>query len=312
MSARVPQVLASNIIADFHRDGFVILPAFLAPEELAAAVFELPTEFPTADEFHASVDPERNRRFQDEFGGITPFPLRSRALNLLSVHPRLISLAAGLLGDDDLRCYSIEFWAKYTGAVDYGQPLHRDYLNHSVLVPSAEAPASQVELFLYLTHVTDGHGPIALLPRQFTRGAPALPNWYPPVGGHRDEEHPEWVSADGRPDWYEHEVRATGPAGTVIAYRIDTFHRGTNLVAEGGSQFTIHTSVRRAADDWIAKRAWTDLANQGSAWADFVAAASREQLQLFGFPPPGHVYWTDDTLDGMARRYPGFNRELWR
>ena len=87
----------------------------------------------------------------------------------------LIDLAAALLGDDDLRSYSIEFWAKYSGAADYDQPFHRDYLNHTVLVPSADAPPSQVEMFVYLSDVAEDLGPIALLPRRHARDVPALP-----------------------------------------------------------------------------------------------------------------------------------------
>ncbi len=36
------------------------------------------------------------------------------------------------------------------------------------------------------------------------------------------------------------------------------------------------------------------------------------QLALFGFPPPGHPYWTEATLAGTAQRYPGLNMTPWR
>ena len=73
-----------------------------------------------------------------------------------------------------------------------------------------------------------------------------------------------------------------------------------------------HTNFRKASADWITRRAWTDHANRGSAWSDVVAAASPQQLCLFGFPPPGHAYWTDATLKGLAQRYPGFDPAPWR
>jgi hypothetical protein len=167
-------VTAGEIRDDFDRDGFAILPAFLGPEEIRDAVADLPSSFPTPEQFHSDANPDRHRRFRDEFGGITLFPSESTALNLLSVHPRLAGLAAALMDHGDLRSYSIEFWAKYTGAADYDQPFHRDYLNHSVLVPSADAPPSQVEMFVYLSDVTDDLGPIALLPRQHVPDPPAL------------------------------------------------------------------------------------------------------------------------------------------
>jgi len=301
-----------DVRSAFQRDGFVIVPGFFELAEIGDAVAGLPSELPTPEEFHSDHDPERNRRFRDEFGGIVPFPAAATSLNLLSVHPRLIELARSLLDDDDLRTYAIELWGKYTGAADYEQPFHRDYLNHTILVPSADASPSQVEMFIYLSDVAEDLGPIALLPRQHASEAPALPNWYPAIDGERDAEHPDWVALDGRPDWYEHEVRATGPAGTVVAYRIDTFHRGTNLTRPGGHRFTIHTNLRKASADWINRRAWTDRANDGTRWTEFVAAASPEQLRLFGFPPPGHLYWTDATLAGLVQRYPGFDATAWR
>jgi hypothetical protein len=305
------RVSAGDVKQQFHSDGFVVLPAFLSHEELQAATADLPAVFPTAAEFHRDPSAERHRRFRDEFGGITSFPIDSTALNLLAVHPRLIGLAQMLLADDDLRSYSIEFWAKYTGAADYEQAFHRDYLNHTLLVPADDAPPSQVEMFVYLSDVSPELGPISLLPRAHAAGAGALPNWYPPSDGVVDPDHPEWVSPAGRPDWYEHEVRATGPAGTVVAYRIETFHRGTDLRLEGGSRFTIHTNFRRATSEWITRRAWTDAANDGSAWTEFVGVASPPQLQLFGFPPPGHPYWTSSTIEAIQQRYPGLDPTVW-
>lgn len=35
------------------------------------------------------------------------------------------------------------------------------------------------------------------------------------------------------------------------------------------------------------------------------------QLLLFGFPPPGHPYWTPQTLSDLAVRYPRLDVEKW-
>ncbi|MEM8904794.1 MAG: hypothetical protein AAGF02_13915 [Actinomycetota bacterium] len=35
------------------------------------------------------------------------------------------------------------------------------------------------------------------------------------------------------------------------------------------------------------------------------------QLELFDVPPPGHPFWTADTLDGLARRYPDLDVGPW-
>lgn len=294
----------------FIRDGFVVLPRYLNDDDLSDAIAALTVEFPTADEFHDDVDPERNERFRDEFGGITKFPFTSTSLSLAAVHGRLIDLASSLLGTDDLRVYSIEGWAKYTGAADYDQPLHRDYLNHSLLVPQPDQPPQQVEMFLYLCDVPVALGPPSYVRTELTAGLPALPNWYPREDGVADDHQPRWVSEHGRPDLHEREQRAAGPAGTVVAYRIETFHRGTALRLPRGARYTIHTNFRRRDADWIGRRAWLDTANT-SRWRSFVVSATIRQLQLFGFPPPGHPYWTDRTAAGLRKRYPGLNTDPW-
>jgi len=143
----------------WDEDGFVVLRSFLCPDEIAPAIAELPDVFPTADEFHDDVDPQRNARFRAEFGGIVDFPVAGGEIDLLCVHPRLIGLAASLLRTDDLRMLSAEAWAKYTGAADYDQQAHRDYLNHTPLVPSDDLRFRQVEMFVFLSDVTEAHGP---------------------------------------------------------------------------------------------------------------------------------------------------------
>ncbi|MEM8924638.1 MAG: phytanoyl-CoA dioxygenase family protein [Actinomycetota bacterium] len=295
----------------FERDGFVVLPAYLDATELSPATSDLAEVFPTANEFHDDLEPTRNERYRDEFGGITNFPFPSPELSVLAVHPSLIALAEALLMTSDLRVYSIEAWAKYTGAADYDQPLHRDYLNHSLLVPADDQPPSQAEMFLYLDDVPPDLGPPSYVPKNRTQGMPALPNWYPRTDGAVNADRPTWTSEQGRPDLYDHEISASGPAGTVVAYRIETFHRGTDLRKERGARYTIHVNYRRTDADWITRRSWTDHANS-SRWHQFVKRASPRQLELFGFPPAGHPYWTDQTLRGLALRYPGLDTSPWR
>ena len=147
----------------------------------------------------------------------------------MSVHPRLIELAEELLETNDISVYSIEAWAKYTGAASYEQFHHRDYLNHSLLVPNTRGRPAQVEMFLYLNDVSPTLGAPSYVPLEHTCSVAALPNWLPPHNANADDEHPDWVSTQAWPSLYEHEVSAAGGAGTIVAYRLETFHRGTNL-----------------------------------------------------------------------------------
>ena len=130
-------------------------------------------------------------------------------------------------------------------------------------------------------------------------------------GGVTDPDAPSgWVSDIGRLELYVSEVSAAGPAGTVVAYRLDTFHRGTELTRAGGARYTIHVSFRTISADWIGRHSWPSRENSPE-WVAFVVGASPRQLQLFGFPAPGEPYWTQETLAGMWLRYPGFDVQPW-
>jgi hypothetical protein len=142
-----------DVALAWQTDGFVILPGFLPADELTSAVGELDLLFPSAEGFHDGTDPRRERFIGDEFAGIDTFPFASTEISLLAVNHRILELAEALLDDGDIHIYAAEAWAKYTGACDYDQDMHRDYLNHTVLVPSTTPGCRQVEMFVFLNDV---------------------------------------------------------------------------------------------------------------------------------------------------------------
>ena len=298
-----------DAVRGWHEDGFVILPGFIPEDELKPALGELGLMFPTAEGFHDGSDPRRDRFVGDEFAGIDSFPFASTEVSLLAVHARLIGLARTLLAEQDVRLYGAETWAKYTGAADYDQNLHRDYLGHTILVPSDEPNCQQVEMFVFLTDVPEELGPPHLLSRTHTNDLPAKPNWYP--RGDVEDSESGHVATVGRPDLYEAEVSGAGPAGTVIAFETGTFHRGTQLTASRAVRYSMQVCYRPAAVQWGDRLAWAARSFE-PAWGSFVERATPDQLRLFGFPPPGHPFWTPRALAGMAERYPGLDLAPWR
>ena len=290
----------------WQADGFVVLPGFLPAEELIPAVRELELMFPSAAGFHDGTDPRRDRFIDDEFAGIDTFPFTSTEVSLLAVNPRILALAEALLGDD-VHLYGAEAWAKYTGACDYEQALHRDYLGHTVLVPSTTPGCRQVEMFVFLKDVPEGLGPPHLVSRRHTSGLPAVPNWLVPPG--RDGDH-RFVGVAG-PELYEAEVSGAGPAGTVIAFEQGTFHRGTQLTAPEGARYSLHVCFRPTDLHWGQRVGWA-AKSYSDEWVTFVSRATPHQLQVLGFPPPGHRYWTPETLAGMALRYPELDLTPWQ
>ena len=297
-------------VTSWRDHGFAILPGFVSATNLRPALRELSFLFPTADEFHDRVDPEKNRGFEDEFGGITDFPFASTELSLLAVHDSLIDLAESLLGAQNLRVLGIEAWAKYTAAVRYDQEHHRDYLSHSLVAPSTDARFAVLEMFLFLVDTPIALGPPSLVSRQHTADLPAIPNWYPRADAEAGDDHGTWRSVSGEPELYAREVSGAGPAGTVVAFSNSTLHRGTELTLPRGARYTVMVNFRPAANDWNTRHSWQRHAN-GDEWHAFVKRASPRQLALFGWPSPGHAYWTHETIAGTQLRYPDLDMTPW-
>jgi hypothetical protein len=291
----------------WRSDGFVILPGFLPAAELTSAVRELDLLFPSAEGFHDGTDPRRERFVGDEFAGIDTFPFASTQISLVAVNHRILALAEALLDDDDIHLYGAEAWAKYTGACDYDQALHRDYLNHTVLVPSTTPGCQQVEMFVFLNDVPDDLGPPHLVSRKHTADLPAVPNWLLPPG---QQQGTDRFVTEADPKLYEAEVSGAGPAGTVIAFEPGTFHRGTQLSAPGGARYSMHLCFRPSSLQWGQRAGWA-AQSYTTEWVEFVSRATPRQLQALGFPPPGHRYWTPETLAGMALRYPKLDLASW-
>jgi hypothetical protein len=114
---------------------------------------------------------------------------------------------------------------------------------------------------------------------------------------------PNHYEPEDAPEVYEHEVAADGPAGTVLAYRPGTLHRGSAMTDERASRFLLKSSFRTVSDIWSDKlHLMEHLRDDG--WYAFVNRATPRQLELAGFPPRGHLYWTDATWAATRLRYP--------
>lgn len=97
----------------------------------------------------------------------------------------------------------------------------------------------------------------------------------------------------------------------MLAYRNDVFHRGVDLTGDGAARFILGTAFRRADADWVGYHAWQSKVT-APAWTSFVEQSTPRELELLGFPPPGHPVWTADLLDRTALRYPKLDLTPWR
>ena len=272
--------------------GFSLMEGFLGADELAAAQEALWLHFPRPEDYFA--DPEAHAHFgTSQFAGVLEFPYRSWDLNGLAVHPDLVDAVERYLQTAELHLYKVELWAKYAGAVNYDQPLHRDYGSHSLVVPRPETRYQQITTFIYLSDVTEVDGPTVIVPYDEGKDIPFSP-LYLPFGSLADRE-----------------VRCVGPAGSLLMYRTDILHRGSDFRARRAGRGSRSSQTSRSAGRLGAAR-WRGRRQSPERWAKFIPQCSVRQRDLFGWPRPGDPYWDESTLEGVAARYPGIDLEPYR
>jgi hypothetical protein len=294
----VTSVLGRAEQAQWEEDGWCLARGLLPPEAVVAAQAALPHLVPTAEEFADDAHPERNEPFRVDSHRVMPrFPFEDAALNDIVVHDRIIDLAEQLLGITELRLYQAMLSAKYSAAaLSDEQLLHVDFGNHTLVVPRHEPGYQQLEMFVYLSDVTPETAATRMVSRRLTT----------PIQVERT-----YLSQTDYADLYAAEVPASGPAGSILAYRPDVYHRGVRLTAPRAARFMLHVSYKPAATDWLGSFGLPN-AGEDMSWYRFVQHATERQLTVLGFPPPGHPYWTAETVEGVAARYPMLDLSPWR
>jgi len=291
-------MLSSGYKAAWREDGWCVIPSVLPADDLQAAQKAVAYLFPTAEEMDSGVVNERTEPWRTTFDARWPeFPYRSRSLSRLAFHPAVLEIAESFLDTDDLRLYMSTITAKYANqSSGYNQLLHADFPNHSILVPQVDERYPQLELFIYLTDVSATSGATRLVSRRRTADIPV-------------EQHT--LSYVDYPELYDDPGVAAGPAGSIVAYRPDVYHRSVDLTGTGVCRIMMHVSYRLAAAEWSQYQAWA-FKGFSAEWHNFVQESGPTELALLGFPQPGHAYWTEETITRVNARYPGLDMSPWR
>lgn len=324
-STAVPVVDIDPVTA-WRRDGAVILDRFFPEDQIAAVRADCDALFgdrrctsdalvKTPDGSVGVFDPAQFRN-QDHL----PFAA-SAAINLLGLDHRLIDFAKAALGVDDVRLYQCDAWAKFTGDADYSQPFHCDFKNHTLTVPSDDPAMRTINFMIYVTDVSDDLGAIHYVPNPIAEpivGAlrPVLPEeamGEPDLSGRAislGQSHATPFSHPAQHALRNVERSGAAAAGSIFAYGIDVYHRGTNLTRPGGHRYTITASFRAAGNDQIGWTAWPF--HFLKPWNRVIEAADPEQLACLGIPRPGDKFWTANTIARAQLRWPQWDMAPYR
>jgi len=293
----VSDVVTSEQRRSWAEDGWCVLERAVPDEDLVAAQNAVGKLFPTAQQMATDGEGGEAERWRTWDASWPEFPFRSRTLNGLVLSDLMFDLARELLGTADVRLYLAVASAKYAGQPsEYNQLLHTDFPNHTLTVPRPEAGYHQMETFIYLNDVGPHNGATRFVSRTRTRHVPV-------------EEHT--LNLEDYRDLYDDPGDASAHAGSIVVYRPDVYHRSVDFFDPAQARFMLHVSYKPAAMEWGGYQAWP-IKGFSMEWHNFVQQATPRQLTALGFPAPGHPFWTEQTLAGVASRYPGLDLGPWK
>ena len=261
------------------------------------------------------------------------FPSRSTAFNAISLHPALLQAVADLLDVSvlELRLTQSDLWPKYgsDSAPNAGdntdQRMHCDYPNHSLVHPPEWDSPEAVEMIVYLNDYDECEGATAVVPRHGPDD-PAYP-WpitqTPGVGDldyvndrlqaevYMAEQDPK-AAAFRAEHLYPREEVARYRFGSVLLYRHDTWHRG-RPVKPGTLRLVQNLTFTKSGREWLGPLhpGWSwSMYRRDKLMEKLIAQATVAQRTVLGFPPPGHEYWSSNTLAAVEARYRVFGIDM--
>ena len=279
----------------YLRHGFVVVPGFLAADELAAAREGMLQYFPSAEELAAT--PQRYGFVHEDPEHLqVEFPFAADVLNDVSTHPELIGFVERALGTREVLLSQAAVWAKYAATGDFEQGLHLDYQGNTLVVPRDDGTFRQVNMILYYSDVPAEMGPTFVVSQEKTQDLPPWPT-------HRTRKKD--------PGLYKLERPVLANAGDLLVFSMRTWHRASDISADSGVRFSHHFVWRAAAHAFQGYQQWSSK-GENEDLQRFVARAKPRQREVLGFPPPGDAYWDEQSLADVALRYPAMDLTPYR
>lgn len=304
----------------YHRDGYVLVPGLFDAAQMQAALADMERIFygrsfaeylagceqaptTTRDGFHSPTDQARSQ-----------FPCGSEALDRLIENEEYLDVFSQCLGSDRVNYCNAHLFMR-SGPTDQRhspeawQGYHVDHDTNSFL-PPGEQPGlyDYVNSGVYLHDVEDDGAPMHVIPGSHLQLAQLMP---------RLIREGQWQGRSGIKDIRQAvelatPVPATAPAGSALFY----------------SSYLVHAPVpfrnkRKQRALWTLSMAradtcpWVRFANpwnfgERDFTIPFWTRTSPRVRTLFGWPPPGHPYYTSQTLDLLGTWFPGMDLGPYR
>ena len=252
-----------ELLAQFNRDGFLVLPDVLSPAEvsrLRAGLERVFNQFSPEAEIYHMQEIWRSKMFE-----------HGEEFEELIDHPGIAQFVEAVLGPD---CHMIAQTGLRTMP---GKTITFWHADDTVRFPIPEGlslpaeipmPTFVINMNYYLCDVDEELGPTQFVPGSHRAGR-----------GPRAEDN----DANGNPSWNGRtKVSSCGKAGTLVLWNDQTWHQGGPNVSNGRTRWVIQTPFARR---WVSLRYWPHVNYHMPE--DVIARANPRRKRLLGFHPIG-------------------------
>ena len=261
------QVISDRQFEQLLEDGFLILPEYIPKDELPELQAAERRCIKPWDE--VKDNPPADRTI------LMPYPYPDLTMSRLYLHPELIKLGRRYLKTHDVHVRVGCLLARYPGFTS-GDTGHIDNGNNSLLPMSESAREfSQIGFWIHLEEVGPDQAPLQLVRRR-----------------------------DGKD--LSKAVPVVCKPGTIAIFNNYTWHSASSYKRADGERYTWGWALGRADHYFEGFVHYTALGTH-PVFKQVVSSLTADERTLFRFPPPGHPYYTKQTLVALEAQYPGWN-----
>ena len=214
-------------------------------------------------------DPPADRLLRDDF------PYADMFFNEFILDWDLIEFVQRVLDTEDIHFRYAHNWARYPDPGAEQPGLHIDNGNNSLLPPTSDRRYGQISTWYFPEAVDENQAPMQIVPK--------------PYGQDLSKR-----------------VLLTVPAGTIMIFNTHLWHSATVFKGRAGQRYSATRIYGRADHYWEGVRSFTNL-GMNEHFRAFIGRLAARERALFRFPPPGHEYYTQETLARLEEQYPGWN-----